>query len=84
MTNLERIRKNRGLTVEQLAEKAEQREAHAFHSNYSHGGMLHYKNIIRFLEGEKVVTPRPRKTIEYKFIAKVLKCSIGQLMEEYE
>ena len=80
MTNLERIRKNRGLTVEQLAEKAEQKEAQAFNSIYCFGGMLHYKNIIRFLEGEKVVTPRPRKTIEYKFIAKALNCSIAELM----
>ena len=80
MTNLELIRKQRGLTVEQLAEKAEEREAQAFHSNYSHGGMLHYKNIIHFLEGEKIVTPRPRKTIEYKFIAKALSCSIAELM----
>ncbi|MDG4984927.1 hypothetical protein OGZ51_12305 [Lactococcus lactis] len=80
MTNLERIRKAKGLTVEQLAEKAEQKEAQAFSSSYCFGGMLHYKNIIRFLEGEKIVTPRPRKTIEYKFIAKALNCSIAELM----
>ncbi|MGF2216291.1 hypothetical protein ACQUD4_11750 [Lactococcus lactis] len=83
MTKLERLRKEKGLTVEQLADNAEQKEALAFNSTYCYGGALHYKNIIRFLEGEKVVTPRPRKTIEYKFIAQALNCKVEELMEEY-
>lgn len=78
--SLKQIRKEKGLTVERLAEKSEQKEAESFKTKYSYGGMLHYKNIIRFLEGEKVVTSRPRKTIEYKFIAQALGCSVKDII----
>lgn len=80
-TKLQIKREEAGLIVEQLAEKSEQKEAIAFDTKCSYGGMLHYINIIRYLEGKKVVTPRPRKTIEYKYIAKALKCKVTDLVE---
>lgn len=44
--------------------------------------MLHYENVIRFLEGQNVDVPKPRKTIEYKFIAQALGCSVDELRED--
>lgn len=81
-TKLQIMREAADLNIRQLAVMAEVRQEKALKEPYSYGGMLHYEKVIRFLEGQNVIVPKPRKTIEYKFIAEALKCSVSDLVEE--
>lgn len=46
------------------------------------GGILHFENAIRIIDGGNIAAPQSRKTYEYKNIAQAFKCSVDELVEE--
>lgn len=68
-SNLEIVRKSKNLTRENLAKLC----ADDF---FDYGHML---LTIRYIETGIPVSPRPRKTYEYKRLAKVLKCKVSDI-----
>lgn len=79
MTNLERIRKNRGLTVEQLAERAFELSVG---KDFEPGDKGHLRLVIKTIETGIIYSPKPRKTYEWTALSKALNCSVDELMEE--
>lgn len=69
LSKLEFVRTGKGITRKSLSEMCANKDFDANHMLLS---------IIR-IETGKIVCPKPRKTYEYKRLAKVLKCNVDDI-----
>lgn len=67
-------REQANLTIEQLALKASEQ--------IDCGSVGHLVLSIKSIETHTCLCPKPRKTYEWKAIAKALNCSISEIFEE--
>lgn len=72
VTKLQEMRERRGLTIEQLAQM----------SYMESGCEGHMRLTIQSIETGMTLCPKPRKTYEWKSLAKALKCTIADIREE--
>lgn len=76
-TKLQIMREKKGWTIADVVRRAVR---HGYHG----GSDGHLMYCIYWIEsrGAVIKSPRPRKTYEYKYIAKALGCSVDELVEE--
>lgn len=69
ITKLQMKRESMNLSIEELAQK----------SFRDCGNLEHMILTIKSIESGLMLYPRPRKTYEWKYLAKALKCSIEDI-----
>ncbi|EGO9002009.1 hypothetical protein D2A91_08415 [Enterococcus faecalis] len=75
-TKLQIKREQANLTIEQLALKASKK--------VDCGSASHLELVIKSIETQRCLCPKPRKTYEWKALAKALKCGVSEIFEEEE
>lgn len=74
-TKLQIKREQAGLTIEELTLKA--------FKYFDYGCVEHLVLSIVSIETHTVLCPKPRKTYEWKALAKALNCSVSEIFQKF-